>query len=101
MAPQGLLSKEISWGFGFDLAYVGESALPTRQRELWSVDWNTRALVVHVVFSDQPWPGNDSGDDSGISRTVGSGDMADTAHTVRLPDVFLCHSFHAIREIIM
>ena len=44
---------------------------------------------------------NDSGDDPGLSRTVGSGDTADTAHTVRLPDVLLCRSFPVIREIII
>ena len=34
-----------------------------------------------------PWPGNDSGGDPGPSRTLRNGDTADTAHTVRLPDV--------------
>ena len=40
-----------------------------------------------------PWPGNDSGGDPGLSRTVGNGDTADTAHTVHLPDVLLCRFF--------
>ena len=29
---------------------------------------------MHGGFCDQPWPGNDAGDDPGLSRTVGSGD---------------------------
>ena len=29
---------------------------------------------MHGAFCDQPWPGNDAGDDPGLSRTVGSGD---------------------------
>ena len=73
---------------------------------------------MHGAFCDQPWPGNDSGGDPGLSRTVpwpgnnsggdpglsrtvGNGDTADTAQTVRLPDVLLCRFFAAIREIIM
>ena len=93
MARQSLPSKENSWRFRIDLAYVGELALPAGQTELSSVDWTKRALVVHGTFSDQPWPGNDSGNDPGLSRTVGSGDAVDTAHTVRLPDVLLCRFF--------
>ena len=48
---------------------------------------------MHGAFCDQPLPGNDSGYDPGLSRTVGSGDTADKAHTVRLPDVLLCRFF--------
>ena len=48
---------------------------------------------MHGAFCDQPWPGNDSGGDPGLSRTVGNGDTADAAHTVRLPDVLLCRFF--------
>ena len=101
VARRSLPSKENSWRFRIDPAYVGDSALPTGQRDVSSVDWAKRALVIHGAFCDQPWPGNDSGDDPGLSRTVGSGDTADTAHTVRLPDVLLCRSFPVIREIII
>ena len=44
---------------------------------------------MYGTFCEQPWPVNDCGDDPGLSRTVGSGDTAHTAHTVRLPDVIL------------
>ena len=44
---------------------------------------------MHGAFCDQRWPGNYSGDDPGLSRTVGSGDTVHTAHAVRLPDVLL------------
>ena len=57
---------------------------------------------MHGAFCDQPWPGNeagdDSGDDPGLSCTVRIGDTAHTAHTVRLPDVLTCRSFSAIWE---
>ena len=43
---------------------------------------------MHGAFCDQPWPGNEAGGDPGLSRTVGSGDTADAAHTVRLPFYF-------------
>ena len=33
---------------------------------------------MHGAFCDQPWPGNDAGDDPGLSRTVGSGDTRRT-----------------------
>ena len=33
---------------------------------------------MHGAFCDQPWPGNDAGDDAGLSRTVGSGDTRRT-----------------------
>ena len=56
-------------------------------------DWAKRALLMPSAFCDQPWPGNDSGDDPGPSRTVGSGDTADAAHTMCLPDVLLCRFF--------
>ena len=49
--------------------------------------------MIQGAFCDQPWPDNDCGDGPGLSRTVGSGDTADTAHTVRLPDVLLCRFF--------
>ena len=34
--------------------------------------------MMHGAFCDQPWPGNDAGDDPGLSRTVGSGDKRRT-----------------------
>ena len=33
---------------------------------------------MHGAFCDQSWPGNDAGDDPGLSRTVGSGDARRT-----------------------
>ena len=33
---------------------------------------------MHGAFCDQPLPGNDAGDDPGLSRTVGSGDTRRT-----------------------
>ena len=48
---------------------------------------------MYGTFCEQPWPVNDCGDDPGLSRTVGSGDTAHTAHTVRLPDVLLRRFF--------
>ena len=48
---------------------------------------------MHGAFCDQPWPGNDSEDDPGLSRTVGSGGTVDAAHTVRFPDVLLSRVF--------
>ena len=56
----------------------------------------------HGVFWDQPWRGNDSGNDPGPFR-LDSGDTVDTAHTVRLPDVFVFRIFFfsALREIII
>ena len=34
--------------------------------------------MIHGAFCDQPWPGNDAGDDPGLSRTVRSGDTRRT-----------------------
>ena len=65
----------------------------TGEKELSSVDWTNRALVMHSAFCDQPWPGNDSGGDPGLSHTVENGDTADTAHTVHNSDVQLCRFF--------
>ena len=45
---------------------------------------------MHGAFCDQPWPGNDAGDDPGLSVIPCSGQWryaAHTVHTVRLPDV--------------
>ena len=50
-------------------------------------------LVMLGAFCDQPWPGKDAGDDPGLSRTVGRGDTAHTAHTVRLPGFLLSRFF--------
>ena len=33
---------------------------------------------MHGAFCDQPWPGNDTGDEPGLSRTVGSGNTRRT-----------------------
>ena len=33
---------------------------------------------MHGAFCDQPWPGNEAGDDPGLSGTVGSGDTRRT-----------------------
>ena len=55
----------------------------------------------HGASLDQPWPGNDSGDDPGLSRKVESGDTVDTAHTVCRPDVlYFVFLFPAFREVI-
>ena len=88
MARQDLPSKENSWRFRVDLAYVGESALPTGQRELSSVEWAKRALVIHGAFCDQPWPGNEDGDDPCLSRTVGSGDTPVSYTHLTLPTIY-------------
>ena len=58
-----------SWRFRVDLAMSVSGG---------SVGWTKGALVMHGAFCDQPWPGNDAGDDSGLSRTVGSGDTRRT-----------------------
>ena len=56
--------------------------------------------MIHGAFCDEPWPGNDAGDDLGLFRTVGSGD---TRRTRLIP--FACAMFcfvgllSAIREI--
>ena len=42
---------------------------------------------MHGAFCDQPWSGNDPGDDPWPILCCGAGDTAQTAHTVRLPDV--------------
>ena len=97
-AEQSLPIKENSWRLRIDLVFVRESALPAGQRELSSVDWTRRGLFLHGAFCDQPGPGNDSGDDPGLSRTVGSSDTSDTAHTVRLPDYLLCRYFSCDSE---
>ena len=34
--------------------------------------------MIHGAFCDQPWSGNEAGDDPGLSRTVGSGDTRRT-----------------------
>ena len=49
---------------------------------------------MHGAFCDQPWPGNDAGDDPGQSRTVGSGDTRRTwLIPCGKPEVLLCRSF--------
>ena len=58
-----------SWRFRVDLTMSVSGG---------SVGWTKGALVMHGAFCDQPWPGNDAGDDSGLSRTVGSGDTRRT-----------------------
>ena len=56
---------------------------------------------MHGAFCDQPWPGNDAGDDPGLSRTVGSGD---TRRTRLIPCACTMFCFvrllSAIREMI-
>ena len=57
---------------------------------------------MHGAFCDQPWPGNDAGDDPGLSRTVGSGD---TRRTRLIPCACAMFCFvgllSAIREFIV
>ena len=56
---------------------------------------------MHGAFCDQPWPGNDAGDDPGLSRTVGSGDTWRTRLIPCACPMFCLSGFlSATREII-
>ena len=60
------------------------------------------SLVIHGAFCDQPWPGNEAGDDPGLSRTVG---MGDTRRARLIPSAcpmfcFVGLSLQLIRELV-
>ena len=58
-------------------------------------------LVMHGAFCDLPWPGQDAGDDPGLSRTVGSGDTRRTRRTpCACPMFCFVALLPAIRELI-
>ena len=81
-----------SWRFSVRLAYryVGKSALLTGQCEL---------SCCTALFYDQPWPGNDAGDDLVYFVQRGLGDTAHTAYTPYACPMFcLVVSFPAIRD---
>ena len=51
--------------------------------------------MVHGTFCAQPWPVDGPEDDVDQFCAVANGDLAHTAHTVRLPDVLRrCNLFH-------
>ena len=57
--------------------------------------------MIRGAFCDQPWSGNEAGDDPGLSRTVGSGDTRRTRLIpCALPDALLCRALSAIRALI-
>ena len=77
-----------------DKKIAGDFVLFRLRRWVGSVDWTKGALVIHGAFCDQPWPGNEAGDDRGLSRTVGSGDTRRT-RLIRCAcrNVLLCRAF--------